>query len=583
MPQKQRNKIAVIFRLGLLALLLSVQFFGTKVLAEVGATDETTCKVGISSMEAKPSVGSQVYKDSTLIFNAQVQRNGCAAGIDIRFEFFAVLPNNYGGKILLGQAIDQPPHDDTIQFSWNYNLSSFNNWNDLAKNQNGSYAFGYYMNVASSANQNYGDTKSWNKSLTISSNTPGALNSVKLVLSPSATTFTLGQGQLNITMHIEGVASNISSAVDNSLGRLTTYVNGQSVGQLDRTINVLRTPPYGTTQTVAITSQLGFRAGSNNQVLVQLTDSSGNDLADSSVDNVVVNNAGSTNLTPNGSNCADNTNKCQSNVCTNVAGSMVCTACTPSSCNSGSTCDPNTKVCVASGNADTTTQPTFKADKAGATYAPGDPVTILFTGFPPGWKGGVLSINQVETTVNAGATSYTYFKDQANYPFNSVGTYQVNFDALDSSGNPITNMAQDSITITISNQASAAGTTAPGVNPCATASGTALPNGTNANGCLYNPLPTSALTDMLLFIIKGFMGVLGIWSVMFVIVGGFRLVLSSGSDEQVTAAKKTITWAIIGLIIALLSFSIIAIVENILNVSVHNITSFIDTVVRFIA
>jgi uncharacterized membrane protein YjfL (UPF0719 family) len=37
------------------------------------------------------------------------------------------------------------------------------------------------------------------------------------------------------------------------------------------------------------------------------------------------------------------------------------------------------------------------------------------------------------------------------------------------------------------------------------------------------------------------------------------------------AAKKAITWAILGLVVALLSFSIIAIVQNILKVDVKNL------------
>ena len=41
------------------------------------------------------------------------------------------------------------------------------------------------------------------------------------------------------------------------------------------------------------------------------------------------------------------------------------------------------------------------------------------------------------------------------------------------------------------------------------------------------------------------------------IIGGFRYVLSNGNEKSVTAAKDTILYAIIGVVIALLAFAII--------------------------
>jgi hypothetical protein len=90
--------------------------------------------------------------------------------------------------------------------------------------------------------------------------------------------------------------------------------------------------------------------------------------------------------------------------------------------------------------------------------------------------------------------------------------------------------------------------------------------------CIYNPLPEDELTNMFLFIAKGFLIITAIWGVMFIIIGGFRMVMAAGNEEDYIAAKKTITWAILGVVITMLSFSIIAIVQNILSVDV------IDTV-----
>jgi hypothetical protein len=93
----------------------------------------------------------------------------------------------------------------------------------------------------------------------------------------------------------------------------------------------------------------------------------------------------------------------------------------------------------------------------------------------------------------------------------------------------------------------------------------------NAKDCLYNPLPTSELTSMFLLIARGMFAIVAIWSVIFIIVGGFRMVIAAGNEEAIGAAKKTITWAILGLVIAMLSFSIIAIVQNIIQADVKTL------------
>ena len=86
---------------------------------------------------------------------------------------------------------------------------------------------------------------------------------------------------------------------------------------------------------------------------------------------------------------------------------------------------------------------------------------------------------------------------------------------------------------------------------------------------LYNPISgVDNLTDLLLKIMQGFLVIIGVWSVVFIVLGGFRLVMSQGNEEAVGAAKKTITWAVIGLVVALLAFSIVAIVQNLLGIDI---------------
>lgn len=51
--------------------------------------------------------------------------------------------------------------------------------------------------------------------------------------------------------------------------------------------------------------------------------------------------------------------------------------------------------------------------------------------------------------------------------------------------------------------------------------------------------------------------VLGAAAVIMIIIGGFRYVLSGGDSSSVTAAKNTILYAVVGLIVAILSYAIV--------------------------
>jgi hypothetical protein len=60
----------------------------------------------------------------------------------------------------------------------------------------------------------------------------------------------------------------------------------------------------------------------------------------------------------------------------------------------------------------------------------------------------------------------------------------------------------------------------------------------------------TTIVNVLLFII-------GALSVIMLIIGGFRYTLSGGNSSNVTAAKNTILYAIVGLVIAFLAFAVI--------------------------
>lgn len=58
------------------------------------------------------------------------------------------------------------------------------------------------------------------------------------------------------------------------------------------------------------------------------------------------------------------------------------------------------------------------------------------------------------------------------------------------------------------------------------------------------------------------LGVIGAVSVIMLIWGGLRYIISGGDSKKITDAKNTILYAIIGLIIAVLSYAIINFVLN---------------------
>jgi hypothetical protein len=64
-------------------------------------------------------------------------------------------------------------------------------------------------------------------------------------------------------------------------------------------------------------------------------------------------------------------------------------------------------------------------------------------------------------------------------------------------------------------------------------------------------------TKMTRAIINVMLQVLGILAVIMIIVGGIRYTISNGDASRVKAAKDTITYAVVGLIVALLSYAIV--------------------------
>lgn len=85
-------------------------------------------------------------------------------------------------------------------------------------------------------------------------------------------------------------------------------------------------------------------------------------------------------------------------------------------------------------------------------------------------------------------------------------------------------------------------------------------------GKLFNPLPDNLTSpgQIILRLINIGLMLVGILAVIFIIIGGFLMVSSAGNENRLRQGKQTLIWAITGLILSLLSFSIVAIVQSII-------------------
>ena len=70
-------------------------------------------------------------------------------------------------------------------------------------------------------------------------------------------------------------------------------------------------------------------------------------------------------------------------------------------------------------------------------------------------------------------------------------------------------------------------------------------------------VPGGSLRGLVLTIVNYFLGFLGLLAVIMIIYGGVTYVTSAGNDEAVGNAKKIIMYALIGIIVILLSFVVV--------------------------
>lgn len=82
------------------------------------------------------------------------------------------------------------------------------------------------------------------------------------------------------------------------------------------------------------------------------------------------------------------------------------------------------------------------------------------------------------------------------------------------------------------------------------------------SGTCPNNANTGSLNTILTLIINIFSAIVGVIAVIMIIVGGLRYITSGGDSNKVSAAKSTLLYAIIGLVIVALAQLIVHFVLN---------------------
>lgn len=86
-----------------------------------------------------------------------------------------------------------------------------------------------------------------------------------------------------------------------------------------------------------------------------------------------------------------------------------------------------------------------------------------------------------------------------------------------------------------------------------------------ALGIYCNPTTTPSLRDAILIIIKYLFSIIGIVCLIFIVIAGMKYTTSAGNEQKATSAKEAFSSAALGLVIALLAYSILDIIQGILN------------------
>lgn len=87
---------------------------------------------------------------------------------------------------------------------------------------------------------------------------------------------------------------------------------------------------------------------------------------------------------------------------------------------------------------------------------------------------------------------------------------------------------------------------------------------------IVNPLAGGGINsaaDLVIAFTRWLLGLAAVLALLALVVGGIRMILAFGNDSKLGEAKQVMTWAVIGLIVVLVSYGVIYAVTDILGIS----------------
>jgi type IV secretory pathway VirB2 component (pilin) len=84
-----------------------------------------------------------------------------------------------------------------------------------------------------------------------------------------------------------------------------------------------------------------------------------------------------------------------------------------------------------------------------------------------------------------------------------------------------------------------------------------LPRLASAQVTIPRPLGDLTLQQIIGNLVKALLGISGTLALIMIIIGGLRWMTAQGDPEAIKKAKSTLEWAILGLIVAFSSFTLV--------------------------
>lgn len=81
---------------------------------------------------------------------------------------------------------------------------------------------------------------------------------------------------------------------------------------------------------------------------------------------------------------------------------------------------------------------------------------------------------------------------------------------------------------------------------------------------ISNPITTANFNDLVEGVLDWVLGIAGTVALLMLVTGGIMYSMAAGNEEKTKAAKKVISYAILGVIIVILSYSMIVVLHGIL-------------------